>query len=83
MLGQEITVTEGQKIKCTWQFKKLLLNPGNYFISFWIGQTNVDIDGMPEVLSFEVLEPDNTPYAILYPGKYRCDFDFKLENESI
>lgn len=74
MVGKEMAATSGQEIKVQWKIQNLLLNPGQYLVSFWIGQTNKDIDGIPEVLTLEVSEPINSEYLVTYPGKYRCNF---------
>jgi lipopolysaccharide transport system ATP-binding protein len=78
MLGKNFKLKAGQKAIVRWLFRKMMLNVGIYTLRLYIGEPNLDIDSMDEVLALRVEEPANSPYRVTFPGRYRCEFDLDI-----
>jgi lipopolysaccharide transport system ATP-binding protein len=74
--GEHISMTAGERTTVTFRLHDVLLRPGQYDVSLWIGRGGLeDVDYVSPARRFEV-QPPPAPMAHteVFPGTYQCRF---------
>ena len=64
----------GRKLRAEFVLRELLLKPGTYFISLWVGKWPTEvIDHVEQAATLEVLGNEETSrHSTVFPGVYLC-----------
>jgi lipopolysaccharide transport system ATP-binding protein len=75
--GEFVSLGAGQKGRASFLLHEVLLRPGTYFVSLWLGRVPMEvIDYIEHAVSFSVVESEETSkYTEIYPGLYLCRFE--------
>ena len=82
--GSFLNLSAGGEAVVRFRLKNLLLRPGVYFLSLWLGRGAVeDIDGIPYVATIAVeADPELVMHTETFPGTYQCQFGHSIEIKS-
>ena len=72
--GEFLSLRCGQKARAEFVLRELLLKPGTYFISLWVGKWPTEvIDHVEQAATLEVLGNEETSrHSTVFPGVYLC-----------
>ena len=78
--GAFVSLNAGQKADAEFHLRELLLKPGTYFVSLWLGRDSIEeIDSVENATSFEVLQsPETSKHVRVFPGPYLCRFENRV-----
>ncbi len=78
--GHFISMRDGQNAKAKFLLQEVLLRPGRYFTSLWLGREAMEIiDHVESALAFDVIErEERSQNVILFPGVYLCRFENEI-----
>lgn len=75
--GQFVGLNAGQTGRAEFLLREVLLRPGTYFVSLWLGRLPMEIiDHVENSVTLNVVESDETnQHSEIYPGIYLCRFE--------
>jgi lipopolysaccharide transport system ATP-binding protein len=75
--GQFVSLKSGQKARALFILREVLLRPGTYFVSPWLGRVPMEvIDYVEHAAELRIVESEETnKYSEIYPGVYLCRFE--------
>lgn len=79
--GSFLTLRGGERANVTFVLENVLLKPGSYLVSLWLGRGSIeDIDAVTYAGSFSV-EPKagELKHSESFPGPYQCAFSHRIE----
>jgi lipopolysaccharide transport system ATP-binding protein len=84
MTGEFLSLRRGQSALVEFRLRDLLLRPGEYFVTLWLGRASIEsMDHVEAVRRFSVNEDvRNTRHTQNFPGVYRCRFEHSVEVRS-
>jgi lipopolysaccharide transport system ATP-binding protein len=79
--GQFVSLKSGQKARARFNLIQVLLRPGTYFVSLWLGRAPMElIDYVEHAVELRVVESEETnKYSEIYPGVYLCRFENQFD----
>ena len=78
--NKHISMKAGQQLGVEFSLHNVLLRPGIYGISLWLGRHGIEeIDSIENAIAFEVADnPQGTGNILIYPGPYQCRFNVNM-----
>jgi lipopolysaccharide transport system ATP-binding protein len=75
-----LQLQSGERAQVTFLLRDLLLKPGTYLVSLWLGRGGIEeIDSVPQAGSFSVEpKPGSIKHSETFPGPYQCRFDHSV-----
>lgn len=79
--GEFVSLQAGQTAKATFFLREVLLRPGKYFVSLWLGRAHTEtIDDIEYATSFDLMENAETSrHSQIFPGIYLCRFEQNID----
>jgi len=79
-----VSLGPGETVRARFEVRNVLLKPGVYFVGLWLGRVGVeedkDIDYIEHAATCQFAQnPALTQHTVVFPGVYRCDFDYTVE----
>jgi len=81
MKGQFLSLHAGQSARARLHLRNVLLRPGTYFISLWLGRGGVEeIDYIERAAMCTFCQdPHLSQHSEVFPGVYVCDFQHEVD----
>ncbi|MGH9740597.1 MAG: ABC transporter ATP-binding protein [Candidatus Acidiferrales bacterium] len=77
--GRFLSLRSGQRARAEFVLRQVLLKPGNYFVSLWLGRWPTEIVDHVDAFTLNVVESEETSqHSEIFPGVYLCRFDSDL-----
>ncbi len=78
--GEFVSLQAGQSAKATFFLRDVLLKPGRYFASLWLGRQEMEtIDHVEDAIGLDVMESEEqSQHVMVWPGVYLCRFEQKV-----
>jgi lipopolysaccharide transport system ATP-binding protein len=74
--GRTVSLRRGQCATVTFRLQDVLLRPGPYNVSLWVGHGHHAVDYVENACLWEFSTPPSaSPLAYVYPGVYQCRFE--------
>jgi homopolymeric O-antigen transport system ATP-binding protein len=77
--GRFLSLTSGQRARAEFVLRQVLLKPGSYFISLWLGRWPTEIVDHVDSFTLDIVESEETSrHSEIFPGVYLCRFENEL-----
>jgi lipopolysaccharide transport system ATP-binding protein len=77
--GKHLSLKAGQKACAEFVVREVLLKPGSYFLSLWLGRWPTEVFDHVDAVTLEIAESEETSrHSEIFPGVYLCRFDNDL-----
>lgn len=77
--GRFVSLAAGQRARAEFVLRQVLLKPGTYFVSLWLGRWPTEIVDHVDAFTLIIAENEETSrHSEVFPGVYLCRFDSQL-----
>jgi lipopolysaccharide transport system ATP-binding protein len=77
--GDALSLVRGQGATITFHVRDVLLKPGTYYVSLWLGRGGVEsIDSIESAAVCDMQEDATSRHTEVFPGVYQCRFTHTL-----
>ncbi len=77
--GESLSLVRGQSATVTFHVRDVLLKPGTYYLSLWLGRGGIEsIDSIESAAVWDVHEDATSRHTEVFPGVYQCRFTHTL-----
>jgi lipopolysaccharide transport system ATP-binding protein len=74
--GSFISLKAGQRVRAEFLLREVLLKPGTYFLSLWLGRWPTEVVDHVDAATLDIVESEETTkHSEIFPGVYLCRFE--------
>jgi lipopolysaccharide transport system ATP-binding protein len=77
--GRFVSLRAGQRVRADFLLREVLLKPGTYFISLWLGRWPTEVIDHVDAAALDIIESEETSkHPEIFPGVYLCRFESNI-----